>query len=86
MGTTSAASTWRGHVLAVGGKYMANALAQDKTGDSWVDRQLYGNHTSGNFENTEVAIFIGKNLWQSPGVARAGPVLREIARDPDGAP
>lgn len=70
---------------AVGGKYMSNALAQEKTGESWVDRQLYGNHTSGDFENTEVAIFIGKNPWQSHGVARARPVLREIARDPERA-
>lgn len=68
---------------AVGGKYMSNALAQEKTGESWVDRQLYGNHTTGDFDNTEVAIFIGKNPWQSHGIARARPVLREIARDPE---
>ncbi|MEB3371565.1 molybdopterin-dependent oxidoreductase [Saccharopolyspora mangrovi] len=67
---------------AVGAKYMSNALAQEKTGEAWVDQQLYGNHTTGDFEQTEVAIFIGKNPWQSHGVARARPVLREIARDP----
>lgn len=67
---------------ALGVKYMSNALAQEKTGEAWVDQQLYGNHTTGDFEHTEVAIFIGKNPWQSHGVARARPVLREIARDP----
>jgi anaerobic selenocysteine-containing dehydrogenase len=67
---------------ALGVRYMSNALAQEKTGEAWVDQQLYGNHTSGDFEQTEVAIFIGKNPWQSHGVARARPVLREIARDP----
>ncbi|WCT06006.1 molybdopterin-dependent oxidoreductase [Rhodococcus qingshengii] len=70
---------------AVGARYMSNALAQEKTGEAWVDQQLYGNHTSGDFEHTEVAIFIGKNPWQSHGVARARPVLKEISRDPDRA-
>ncbi|AYF79109.1 molybdopterin oxidoreductase family protein [Nocardia yunnanensis] len=64
---------------------MSNALAQEKTGESWVDLQLYGNHTTGDFDHTEVAIFIGKNPWQSHGVARARQVLREIARDPQRA-
>ncbi|MFF2083391.1 molybdopterin-dependent oxidoreductase [Nocardia sp. NPDC058176] len=67
---------------AVGAKYMSNALAQEKTGESWVDKQLYGNHTTGDFEHTEVAIFVGKNPWQSHGIARARPVLRELSRDP----
>lgn len=70
---------------AVGARYMSNALAQEKTGEAWVDQQLYGNHTTGDFENTEVAIFIGKNPWQSHGVARARPVLKELARDPERA-
>ncbi|MBB3036378.1 molybdopterin-dependent oxidoreductase [Hoyosella altamirensis] len=70
---------------ALGATYMSNALAQEKTGEGWVDQLLYGNHTSGDFENTEVAIFIGKNPWQSHGVARARPLLREIARDPQRA-
>ncbi|OZC73938.1 molybdopterin oxidoreductase [Rhodococcus sp. 06-462-5] len=70
---------------AVGAEYMSNALAQEKTGESWVDQQLYGNHTIGDFDNTEVAIFVGKNPWQSHGVARARPVLRELSRDPERA-
>lgn len=67
---------------AVGARHMSNALAQEKTGEIWVDQMLYGNHTSGDFENTEVAIFIGKNPWQSHGIAKARPVLKELARDP----
>ncbi|MBA0125861.1 molybdopterin-dependent oxidoreductase [Haloechinothrix sp. YIM 98757] len=70
---------------AVGAEYMSNALAQEKTGEGWVDQHLYGNHTSGDFEHTEVAIFIGKNPWQSHGVARARPVLKELAKDPERA-
>lgn len=67
---------------AVGAKYMSNALAQEKTSEGFVDLQLYGSHTSGDFENSEVVVFVGKNPWQSHGMSRARPVLKEIARDP----
>ncbi|MCW4355732.1 molybdopterin-dependent oxidoreductase [Hoyosella sp. YIM 151337] len=67
----------------LGAKYMSNPLAQEKTSEGWVDQELYGGHTSGDFERTEVAIFIGKNPWQSHGVTRARATLRELARDPD---
>ena len=67
---------------ALGARVYANALAQEKTGENWVDSHLYGNHTSGDFDNSEVVVFVGKNPWQSHGVARARPVLREITRDP----
>ncbi|MBJ7289347.1 MAG: molybdopterin-dependent oxidoreductase [Williamsia sp.] len=70
---------------AVGAKYMSNALAQEKTGEGWVDLQMYGNHTSGDFDHSEVAVFVGKNPWQSHGIARTRPVLKEMARDPERA-
>ncbi|HEX4904770.1 MAG TPA: molybdopterin-dependent oxidoreductase [Acidimicrobiales bacterium] len=61
----------------------SNALAQEKTGEAYVDARLYGSHTVGDFERAEVSVFIGKNPWQSHGVARARVTLREIARDPE---
>ncbi|TQL69780.1 anaerobic selenocysteine-containing dehydrogenase [Nocardioides albertanoniae] len=67
---------------ALGGVYYSNALAQEKVGEGWVDSELYGSHTTGDYENSEVAVFVGKNPWQSHGVAHARTVLREIARDP----
>ena len=67
---------------ALDARVYANALAQEKTGENWVDTQIYGNHTVGDFDNSEVVVFVGKNPWQSHGVARARPVLRDIARDP----
>lgn len=70
---------------ALDARVYANALAQEKTGENWVDAHIYGNHTVGDFDNSEVVVFVGKNPWQSHGVARARPVLREIARDPDRA-
>src|SRR5579862_9819160 len=59
---------------ALGSIYTSNALAQEKTGEFWVDGQLFGRprcHTSGDFEHAEVAVFVGKNPWQSHGFPRA---------------
>ncbi|MEZ4390606.1 MAG: molybdopterin-dependent oxidoreductase [Polyangiales bacterium] len=70
---------------ALGSVYTSNALAQEKTGEFWVDGQLFGRprcHTSGDFEHAEVAVFLGKNPWHSHGFPRARVVLKEIAKDP----
>ena len=70
---------------ALGSIYTSNALAQEKTGEFWVDGQLFGRprcHTTGDFEHAEVAMFVGKNPWHSHGFPRARAVLREIAADP----
>ena len=71
---------------ALGSVYTSNALAQEKTGEFWVDAQLYGRarcHTCGDFENAEVAVFVGKNPWQSHGFPRARAVLKQLSKDPD---
>ncbi|MCZ8381086.1 molybdopterin-dependent oxidoreductase [Mycobacterium sp. CPCC 205372] len=67
---------------ALGSRYRSNALAQEKTGEHWVDAQLYGGHTRGEFEHAEVAVFVGKNPWMSQSFPRARVVLNEIAKDP----
>lgn len=67
---------------ALGSRYRSNALAQEKTGEAWVDAQLYGGHTRGEFEHAEVSVFIGKNPWMSQSFPRARTVLNEIAKDP----
>ncbi|WP_149361541.1 molybdopterin-dependent oxidoreductase [Lolliginicoccus suaedae] len=67
---------------ALGSKYYSNALAQEKTGEMWVDGKLYGGHTKGDFEHSEVMVFIGKNPWQSHSFPRARPVLKAAASDP----
>ncbi|MFZ0833828.1 MAG: molybdopterin-dependent oxidoreductase [Mycobacterium sp.] len=68
---------------AIGSRYRSNALAQEKTGEHWVDRHLYGGHTRGEFEHAEVSVFVGKNPWMSQSFPRARVVLNEIAKDPD---
>jgi anaerobic selenocysteine-containing dehydrogenase len=67
---------------AVGSRYRSSALAQEKTGEAWVEHALYGAHTRGEFERAEVAMFVGKNPWMSQSFPRARVVLHEISKDP----
>jgi len=69
----------------LGARYTSNALAQEKTGEFWVDGQLFGKarcHTAPDFEHAQVALFVGKNPFQSHGFHRARQVLRAISKDP----
>jgi anaerobic selenocysteine-containing dehydrogenase len=68
---------------ALGARYRSSALAQEKMGEGYVDARLYGGHTRGDFEHAEVAVFVGKNPWQSQSFPRARVTLRGIARDPE---
>ncbi|HET7048043.1 MAG TPA: molybdopterin-dependent oxidoreductase [Solirubrobacteraceae bacterium] len=68
---------------ALGSRHRSGALAQEKTGEAWVEHRMYGAHTRGEFEHAEVAVFIGKNPWMSQSFPRARVVLKEIAKDPD---
>jgi formate dehydrogenase len=68
---------------ALGSRYRSSALAQEKTGEGWVEHRLYGQHTRGEFDCAEVSVFIGKNPWMSQSVPRARVVLKEIAKDPE---
>ncbi len=67
----------------LGMEYSSNALAQEKTGEYWVAGKMFGGWPHPDFENCEVAVFLGKNPWQSHGIPRARVTLREIARDPE---
>ena len=69
---------------ALGMRYSSNGLAQEKTGEFWVDGGLFGAadcHTAPDFEHAEVAMFVGKNPWHSHGIPRARAFLRQIAKD-----
>lgn len=70
---------------ALGVRYRSNALAQEKTGEFWVQGKMFGAGAHGDFERCEVAVFIGKNPWQSHGIARARAVINAIAKDPSRA-
>lgn len=69
---------------ALGVRFSSNALAQEKTGELWIDAHLFGHvtHTTPDFEHAEVAVFVGKNPWMAHGFPRARPTLKAIAADP----
>ena len=69
-------------MAAFGGRYRSSALAQEKTGEFWVSARMLGNMTRADFEHCEVALFVGKNPYQSHGFPRARSVLKDIAKDP----
>jgi anaerobic selenocysteine-containing dehydrogenase len=81
LGGTYADSTRR----ALGVKFKSNALAQEKTGEFWVSGRMFGAGTHGDYEHCELAMFVGKNPWQSHGLQRARAVLRDIQKDPNRA-
>lgn len=68
---------------ALGSVYRSNALAQEKTGEFWVNGKILGGYVRGDIEHAEVAVFVGKNPWQSHSFPHARTTLKEIARDPD---
>ncbi len=70
---------------AFGGQFRSSALSQEKTGEFWVNGKMFGTSMRGDFEHCEVAMFVGKNPWQSHGMPHARTTLKEIARDPNRA-
>ena len=68
---------------ALGSRYRSNALAQEKTGEFWVNAKLLGAYTRGDIEHAEVAVFVGKNPYQSHSIPHARTTLKEIGRDPN---
>jgi anaerobic selenocysteine-containing dehydrogenase len=67
---------------ALGSRFRSSALAQEKTGEFWVNAKMLGTLVRGDFEHAEVGVFFGKNPWQSHGFPHARTTLKEIARDP----
>jgi anaerobic selenocysteine-containing dehydrogenase len=67
---------------ALGSRYRSSALAQEKTGEFLVADRMLGTSTRADFERCDVALFLGKNPWQSHSIPRARVTLKEIARDP----
>src|SRR5690606_2461753 len=69
----------------LGSPYVYSALAQEKTGDFWVNGKLFGRQTCHvtvhGLAEADCALFIGTNPYQSHGFPRARKVLKAIARD-----
>jgi anaerobic selenocysteine-containing dehydrogenase len=70
---------------ALGVRYRANAISQEKTGEVLVMGKMFGTPLRGDFEHCEVAFFVGKNPWISHGIPHARTTLKAIATNPDRA-
>ncbi len=66
----------------LGSRYRSSALAQEKTGEFWVNDRMMGSMTRADFEHCDVALFLGKNPWHSHSIPRARVTLKEISADP----
>jgi len=74
----------RGLVAAMGTRFHYSALAQEKTGDFWVNGRLFGRqscHTTEGIEGADLAVFIGTNPWQAHGIRNARDTLKDLSRD-----
>lgn len=72
-------------LAAMGSRYTYNALAQEKTGDFWVNGRLFGHqtcHTTEDVEHADYVIFIGCNPYQSHGIPNARDTLRALQKAP----
>jgi anaerobic selenocysteine-containing dehydrogenase len=68
---------------ALGSSFRSSALAQEKTGEFWVAHRMFGTAMiRADFEHCDVALFIGKNPWQSHSIPHARVTLKAIAKDP----
>jgi anaerobic selenocysteine-containing dehydrogenase len=72
-------------LAALGARFKASAISQEKTGEMLVMGKMFGTPLRGSFEHCEVAFFVGKNPWISHGIPHARTTLKAIAADPERA-
>jgi anaerobic selenocysteine-containing dehydrogenase len=73
-------------LTAMGSRFIYTALAQEKTGDIWVNGRLFGNqrcHTTEDIEHADYVIFIGANPFQAHGIVNARDTLKAFQKDPN---
>lgn len=69
---------------AMKSRFVYSALAQEKTGDFWVNGRLFGDqrcHVTEDVEHADFVLFIGTNPFQAHGIPNARATLRELKRD-----
>lgn len=71
-------------LAAMNSRFIYTALAQEKTGDIWVNGRLFGNqqcHTTEDVEHADYSLIIGTNPYQAHGIVNARNTLREMQKD-----
>ena len=70
---------------SLGSRHVFNALAQEKTGDFWVNGHLFGAqtcHTAEDIHHCDLLLVLGANPWLAHGFANARQHLNAIRKDP----
>jgi anaerobic selenocysteine-containing dehydrogenase len=73
-------------LTAMDSRFIYPALAQEKTGDIWVNGRLFGNqqcHTTEDIEHADYVLFIGTNPFQAHGIVNARDTLKALQKDPN---
>ena len=76
----------RGVLRGLGSQYHYSALAQELTGQFFVQGEAYGSQRMAphpDYEHADVLVVWGANPWRSHHMARARPFLKEVSKDPD---
>ena len=69
---------------AMQSRFVYSSLAQEKTGDFWVNGRLFGHqtcHTTEDVEHADYVLFIGTNPYQAHGIPNARDTLRDLQKD-----
>jgi len=69
---------------ALGSRHVFNALAQEKTGDFWVNGHMFGSqtcHTAEDVHHCDLLFVIGANPWVAHGFPNARDHLNQIRKD-----
>jgi anaerobic selenocysteine-containing dehydrogenase len=73
-------------LAAMGSRYIYSALAQEKTGNIWVNGRLFGSqlcNVTEDVEHADYVIFIGTNPFQAHGIVNARDTLKALQKDPN---
>jgi anaerobic selenocysteine-containing dehydrogenase len=73
-------------LAAMGSRYIYSALAQEKTGNIWVNGRLFGSqlcNATEDVEHADYVIFIGTNPFQAHGIVNARDTLKALQKDPN---
>lgn len=71
---------------ALGTPYIYTALAQEKTGDFWVNGKLFGRQNCfavEGMEHADYSIVLGANPWDAHGVPKTRDLLKAYKKDPN---
>ncbi|WP_344796589.1 molybdopterin-dependent oxidoreductase [Litoribacillus peritrichatus] len=71
---------------ALGTPYVYSALAQEKTGDFWINGKLFGRqncYAAEGMEHADYTIVLGANPWAAHGVPKTRDVLKDYKKNPN---